>query len=42
MDASKSKRFDVLYTRRLKLLKHQGKSIMDCYSEAVKKIKDHF
>ncbi|MGL1931632.1 MAG: hypothetical protein OCC45_07700 [Desulfotalea sp.] len=44
MNASESKRFDALYERHLKLLKLQGKSksTIDCYSLAVRRIKNYF
>ncbi|MGL1932674.1 MAG: site-specific integrase [Desulfotalea sp.] len=44
MNASESKRFDLLYKRHLQLLKLQGKSksTIDCYSRAVRRIGTHF
>jgi hypothetical protein len=41
MKSSEVKRFADLYERHLKLLKLQGKSTIDAYSRAVRRIRDH-
>ncbi len=44
MKKTEVKRFDSLYSSHLKLLKIQGKSdsIIDAYSLAVRRLRDHF